>query len=327
MSKQQQLQEIKFNESQDLVWYHPSEIADENTVIYVPHTHNVIFLKGGAMLDSLLPGAHRPIEKEKKGIFQRKKIEQYYTKYAYVNVTSTLSILWGTPNKMDLFDPMLNIPVTLGMNGSFVIRINNARKFIEKLGGINKSYTTSHLQSFFKDIMLTYIKDSLANVMIKEKITYYEIWTEMRRITLGIKFDLVPKFSDYGVELCEFNIADIYIPEDVKKLVEKAYKEKYILKTYGTSHEEMRRDQMEQQEKDRKYIKELVELNNKTNQEKVLKSAKYCGKCGEAIHPDKKYCVHCGNKVVEEAMRCPNCGKESKENTPFCGYCGHKIAK
>lgn len=334
--KEVTLKQIKFNESDALVWYHPCEEVDENTVIICPHTHEVIFLKGGAMLETLLPGEHRPIPVEPKKFLKKKVIKKYYTKYAFVNVTSTLNVLWGTPNRVDLFDPFLDIPVQLGMHGSFIIRINNARKFIEKLGGLSKTYTTENLNEFFRDIMLTYIKDSLATVMIKEKITYYQIWSEVRRISNGILEDLAPKFDKYGVELCELNIVDISIPEDVKRMVEKVYKEKYELTSRGSSFEEVKQEQKEKEnllredallEKEREFTKEMTKLNNDVKHEEKPLGAKYCGKCGEALEPGKNFCVHCGTKVVLETLKCPYCGKENSGNTPYCGHCGKKIVE
>ena len=312
---------VKFEGDNAIVWRHPAETIDENTTVMCPHTHEIVFIKEGAMLDSLRPGTHQLIEKEiKKGIFTKKDVKQFYCSLIYVNVSSTLKVLWGTPNRIELFDSKINVPVSVGLNGSFIIRIDNARKFITKVGGIDSKYTVEALQEFFRGMMLLYIKDSLANAMVVEKISFYEIWTNMRKITSSIKKDLEPKFMDYGVELCEFAIENILIPDDVKLLVEKTYKEKFELETKGLSFERVYNDQKEKEAAERELVKEAIKAKSDENlieceycKEKIGENDNFCWNCGKSVNIDIFICEECEFEIINQLHYCPNCGTKLKK--------------
>ncbi len=286
---------LKFDGGTALVWQHPIKRIDGHTIIQCPHTHEVVYIKEGAMLDSLNPGTHRLIEEPKKSLF-KKEPDPVDCILFYVNTQSTLKVLWGTPSKMDVFDAKINVPVSVGLHGSIVISINQARKFISKLGGIDAKYTTDDLQEFFRDMLLMYIKDELAQAMVIEKISFYEIWTNMRRLSHLIQTSLKEKFNQYGVHLDEFLIENIMIPDEIKKVVEMAYLEKFVVETKGLSEKEIYHDVKEEFQRDREVIKEVAKSVAQASKKEPT-SRSYCPDCGTEVKASHKFCPDCGNPV------------------------------
>ncbi len=285
---------IQLNDINEIIWKHPAELVDCNTRIYVPTTHVCLYMKEGLMLDTLEPGKHQVVAK--KGLFSKK--ETFMSSFVYVNVQQVLNLNWGTKRPIEVFDPLLSIPCEIRANGRYQISISNPREFILKVGGLESKFSTSDLEEYMSVIVISNIKEAISKAMVSERISFYDIWANMSKLSDGIKNFLINKFNDYGVSLKDFSVADIIMPEDVRQLVKHVHMEKYDLSQKGLSHRELYENQRSDEHEAREMTKDIVkssvkEKKDENNEDKII----ICSACGTTNDAGARYCKSCGNRL------------------------------
>ena len=103
----------------------------------------------------------------------------------FVNLTSKLDIKWGTNSEIQLEDPKYNIIVPVRAFGQYGMRIINPRQFLKTLMGNMTSFEVYKVNQYFKGKMLSQLR----------------------------------VFTRYGIELQEFSIMSINVPEDDTSLI------------------------------------------------------------------------------------------------------------
>lgn len=218
------LSKITFSGNNDIVvWRHPHNSFTHNTELVVPYTHEAILIKDGQAQGTYKPGKHIINEQTalKFSLFSKKEADIY--EVYFINKSLYLPIKWGTRTQMDLFDPMLNIPVRVGAHGEFEIKISNPRKFLLKIVGNAPYMNKEMIQDFFRDKMSMYIKNSIAEAMTIRGISYYQIASHLKSLSDIIKKELLSEFDNYGTSLESFLIASVVIPEDIKQELEREF--------------------------------------------------------------------------------------------------------
>lgn len=276
------LKRIEFNgTNESVVWKHPHNFFINGADLIVPFTHEAIIIKNGQAQESYKPGKHIIDDlSNTKLVFFRKKSNEIIEVY-YINKSLNLPIKWGTKTQMDLIDPLLNVPVRIGAHGEFEIKISNPRKFLIKVVGNSEGMSKELIQDFFRDRMAMYIKNSIADIMLKDNISFYQISGKLKELSLSIKRELQNEFDNYGVMLESFLIASVVINEEIKKELEKVFLEK--------AKEKIKDDT-------------LIKPKAKESAVKPKENIK-CPTCGVDVDKSSTFCSTCGNKIyVEEVV-------------------------
>lgn len=280
---------IRFEGSNDIiVWKHTCRDFGYNTEIEVPFSHEVLFVKDGVVLETLDSGTHILNEKSKGmfgGIFTSKKTKFSCSVY-FVNKTVETRIPWGTPNQIDVFDALLNIPVRIGAHGELAISVSNSRKLLSKLVGMSNNITTDEIASFVRSKLILLIKDLLASTMVEQKVSFYDLSTKQVAISKALKDRLNNTFDEYGIEVKDFVLESVVLNDTVRDEVEKAYLARQV---------------------------DVIKNQNENHTSEVLVN-------------DKKFCSHCGKEIDIQGDKayCKECGKEITKNSKYCSYCGKK---
>ncbi|MGN0771514.1 MAG: SPFH domain-containing protein [Christensenellales bacterium] len=294
--------------NEQLVWQSQIQQCIGETEVIVPFSHEVIFIKDGEMLDTMMPGKHTlnvpTVTKGFLGIGKKIVSEPFKCQVFFVNKTVTLVVPWGTPNQMKLMDPFLEYPVSVGAHGSFDITISNSRKFVSKVVGNTAGVTTEGLQRFFADKMIMRVKDVIANAMVTSKINFYELNTRLLTICDVILDSVRKMFDDYGVEITAFTLNEVKIPDSDLRELESILKQKKLLGLKETSFSKERAAKQETTKMivdasvrlaeaaiDAEGKKQQVIINNNAQ------AGKYCPKCGTKVAPDAMFCNNCGNRL------------------------------
>lgn len=278
---------IRFEGSNDIiVWKHTCRDFGYNTEIEVPFSHEVLFVKDGVVLETLDSGTHTLNEKSKGmfgGVFKNKK-NQFSCSVYFVNKTVEKRIPWGTPNQIDVFDALLNIPVRIGAHGEVSISVSNSRKLLSKLVGMSNNITTDEIANFVRSKLILLIKDLLANTMVEEKVSFYDLSTKQVGISKALKERLNNTFDEYGIEVKDFVLESVVINDSVRDEVEKAYLSRQV---------------------------EVIKNQNSQVETQVDKK-QFCCHCGKNIdiEGDKCYCVECGKQITKNSKYCSYCGKK-----------------
>lgn len=200
------------------VWKHPLEDFNSLTQLIVHESQEAIFFMDGQALDLFGPGRYT-LETEnipKLG----KKINRttngktpFHCEVYFINRTEQMNIKWGTDSKVQYMEPKYGFPITIGASGEMSLRIEDSRKLLVKLVGTENILNQQKLVGFFRAVLMTKIKSSIAQFMKTNSISIFEIDENLTFFSNSIKKELVPDFEEYGVALEQFFIMNTVKPD------------------------------------------------------------------------------------------------------------------
>lgn len=132
----------------------------------------------------------------------------------FVNKIVNLDIKWGTQDPIQLQDPKYQVMLPVRAFGQYGIRVKNSKKFLLKLVGTVNSFTSEDVSSYFKGKFITNIKNDISNAIIRRKISVLEVSAYLDELSNDLESRLNQAVDEYGIELVQFNINSINVPED-----------------------------------------------------------------------------------------------------------------
>jgi membrane protease subunit (stomatin/prohibitin family) len=351
------LEVIKYEgDNETFVWKHPTEDFNTKTQLIVHETQEAVFFKNGVALDLFSAGRYT-LDTQNIPLI-RKFVNlpfggetPFHCEVYFVNKVVSMNVLWGTSTPIPVKDAVYDIILPIGANGQFAVQIVDSKKFLTTMVGTVREFNQVTLTNAFRGILMTKIKDYIANQFVKEKITFLEIHAHIDGISQAIKENLSVEFEQYGIKLVNFNVNSISVPENDPSYVrlKSALAKKAEMGIIGYNYQQERTfDVLEGAAKNEGSGSGVmgagVGLGMGINLGSVIGSAfggavanidvrqdsgekqSVCRKCGAKLPENAKFCFECGEKVVADGMIiCPNC----KEQTPkgkFCQHCGHRLS-
>ena len=108
-------------------------------------------------------------------------------------------------------------------------------------------------------------------------------------------------FEDYGVEIVNFSINHIQIPESDTRALEDIIKKKRILEMQDKSFKSEDEARQEAYKLHADTVVKLAEIEAKKDKPQKTLNINISG---------EKYCSKCGKKIASNSMYCPNCGEK-----------------
>lgn len=344
---------VKYNGGPDVfAWKYPSEELSTWTQLIVNESQEAILLKGGKAFDTFTAGRHTlqtaniPLLREFIGIpFGGRS--PFTAEVWYINRIDSLDIKWGTPSPVQLQDPKYNVFISIRSYGQFGIRVVDSRKFLTKLVGTLSVFDKTNISNYFKGIYLTKVKDSISTYLIKKAISVLEINAYLDELSEFLKEKLQSYMLEYGIELINFFVNDISVPENdtaVKQLKD-ALAKKAEMDIVGYNYTQERSfDTLEGAAKNpggqngfmgagiglgmgvglgNAFGEQMSGITDALNIKAIVK----CEKCGSQMPKNSKFCPNCGNgntsEEKSEKIKCSNCGFYYDKTVKFCPECGN----
>jgi membrane protease subunit (stomatin/prohibitin family) len=336
-------------------WKHPNSKLGTWTQLIVNETQEAVLYKGGQALDWFGPGRHTletaniPILSKLVNIpFGGKS--PFSAEVWYVNKANTLDIKWGTPTPIQLQDPKYSVFVPLRAFGQFGIKIGDAKTFLTKLVGTLPSFNSADIIKYFRGVYLTMVKDAIAEYLVIKKVPILEINAYILDLSESLQTAVAPKLQEYGIELVNFYVNDISVPDDDPSVInlKAALAKKAEMDIIGYSYTQ-----------ERSFDTLGAAAANTSGGSAPLMGAGMgmamgvgiggamggamgnmaaaidttpktkCPHCHSEITPGARFCPNCGKPPVTEAevVACPKCGASNKTGTKFCGECGATLVK
>lgn len=132
----------------------------------------------------------------------------------FVNKITNLDVRWGTPDPIQLQDPRYQVMVPVRAFGQYGVRVIDSKRFLLKLVGTQLDLSVTTLAEYFRGVFMTRIKTGIANAIIRKGQSVLEITTELEALSDMLKQSLAADIAEYGIELSQFNIHSINVPED-----------------------------------------------------------------------------------------------------------------
>lgn len=225
---------IKYDSPSDdaIVWKFPSEDIRLGAQLIVNESQEAVFFKGGKALDAFGTGTHtlssdniRLLQKLINLPFGGKT--PFSAEIWYVNKTVKRDLKWGTKGPIQVIDPLYNYPVSVRAFGRWGMRINDARSFIVQIVGTQvasgtRNYISSErVEDYFVGEIVQRLSDALAKFFVEKNISVFQASAQINDLSLFISGDIAPEFERFGIEIVNFNVERISIPdEEHKKLQE-----------------------------------------------------------------------------------------------------------
>jgi membrane protease subunit (stomatin/prohibitin family) len=211
---------VKYDGPSDtLVWKFPSEDLSTLTQVLVNESQEAVFYKEGKALDVLGPGRHTLstgniplLEKLINLPFGGKT--PFTAEVYYVSRATVTDLKWGTATPIQVQDPKYQLYVPVRSFGTYGIRVAHSQQFITSIVGTVPSYSTEDIAAYFRSVIMTRVGDFIAETIMKQNIPMVQIAAYVEEVSAVGKAKIAEDFKKYGIELTEFWVNSINIPED-----------------------------------------------------------------------------------------------------------------
>ncbi|MCL5035776.1 MAG: SPFH domain-containing protein [Chloroflexi bacterium] len=323
--------------------------------LVVRESQSAVFFRDGKALDTFGAGRHvlttgnLPVFVDLvKGIYDGKTVFQ--SEVFFVNQRVMTDLKWGTPSPIDLKDPDLGW-VSIRAYGAYTLRVADPQLFVNTMVGTQGIYFVDKLNEFLKGSILTHLNDLMGEAFK----SYAVIRKDFEELASAMKVKVADDFDKYGIELRDFFIQDVSVPEAVQS----ALQERARMGAIGDMGKYM---QMKTADAIGDFAKGSAEGGAGSTagqavgvgaglgmgmimpgmiQQAVSGGAAgagaavipsiICPSCKQAIPPGSKFCPLCGASM-EIASRqtpsapCPKCGNPVQQGAKFCPDCGEKLS-
>lgn len=211
---------IKHTQTDDTSLSHKwadSEIRLGSQLI-VGEGQKAFFVKGGEILDSFEAGTHTLstgnlplIDKLVKLPFDNKT--PFPAEVWFVSTLSKRDLKWGTRAPIPILDKTLGFPVNVRSFGRWGIRIDNGQAFLKQFVGNQQHVDSEKIYEYLVGEIMQHLKDRISEV-IAGGLSILEISTDLNEISAQVQEILSPVFKKYGLNLINFNIQSINLPDE-----------------------------------------------------------------------------------------------------------------
>ncbi|CAM3639654.1 SPFH domain-containing protein [Erysipelothrix urinaevulpis] len=342
---------VKYNGNEkEFAWRFPNDELSTKTQLIVNESQVAVLFKGGKAYDVYEAGRHT-LETMNMPLLN-KLINlpfggetPFKAEVWFVNMTHSLDIKWGTSSPVNIQDPKYGIYIPISAYGQFGITVNNPKEFLKKLVGTLPSFGQHDVINYFRGFYTTNVKDEISNYLVNKKITILELGAHLKELSEYMKNDMAEGFNSYGLELLNFYVEDISVPETDEGIsrLKAALNKKAEMDIVGYDYKEERGyDALVGAAKNEGQAgtvagagiglgmgtvmgHELGTLLKESNENLKKEDNIMCPDCGYESSKDSKFCSNCSKTFQKE---CGQCGQIiNNENQKFCDECGSSLLK
>lgn len=306
-----------------------------------------IFFRDGKALDALGPGRHVLSTMNLPLITKLLALpfgfkSPFKAETVFINMIVFKALGWGTTEPILYRDTEFGL-VRLKGHGRFTIRVVNPLLFVNGLMGTMGTYTTEDCQEYVRSAILTRLLDLLGE-NLKSIVDLASMYNEL---SAAAKVSFADDFSKYGLELVDFFIDAITVPEEVQKAIDERSAMGVVKNVSG--------QEMNQYMK----MKAMTALGDAAKQPgggiagpamagvgmgagmgigMVIPGMMQgqqggggapaqtvpCPKCKGMNPAGAKFCSSCG-QTLATTVKCPKCQFDAPEGAKFCPNCGSQF--
>jgi len=265
----------------------------------------------------------------------------------FVNKVHSLDVKWGTPSPVQLQDPKYGVLLPVRSYGQFGVRIEDSRKLLVKLVGPLDQFDREALVRHFRGLLLTRIQDHVSTYLVHRGVSVVEVNAWLDEISEEMRGKVAGMFADYGIEVLDFFVNSINVPEEDPAVAElkRTLSERAKMEVLGYNYQQMRSfDTLEKAASNEgggnlmnagiglgvgmgvggAFGRVAGEIGSglSTGEGRSLSSER-CARCGASANRGARFCSECGAPLPGKV--CPSCGKPLREGAKFCAECGAPV--
>ncbi|WP_338765046.1 SPFH domain-containing protein [Bernardetia sp. ABR2-2B] len=181
-----------------------------------------VFINEGQLADVFPPGRYElttqnmplltTLKSWKYGFNSPFKAEVYF-----VNMRPFVDNKWGTRNPIRVRDPELgSMGVEIRAFGSFDFKVIEPSRFLIDIVGTDGHFTTEEITTKLKGLVVKQFTDGLG----ESKIPFLDLAANYEELGAMIKKKLVLDFDRYGVDITDFLVENMSLPDHVQKVLD-----------------------------------------------------------------------------------------------------------
>lgn len=208
-----------------LVWKFPSEELRLGSQVIVNQSQEAIFVKGGKVLDVLGPGTHT-LETGNLPLltalikFPFGKRTPFTAEVWFINTTVRRGLKWGTPGGIQVIDPEYQYPITVRAFGEWGLRIFDSMSFLQQFVGSRQVMGVPEVEEAFGGEIVQKFSNAMGEYFKEKRSSVFEINSRLTELSEFVQSKIVDEFKRFGIEIVNFNINRISIPEEEQKRIQ-----------------------------------------------------------------------------------------------------------
>lgn len=202
-----------------LVYKYPHSDFSTLSQLIVRESQEAILYKDGKMLDAFAPGKYTL---HTGNIPLLSKVvnlpfggnSPFKCDVFFINKTIALDYKWGTKTQTKVMDMQYHLMLDIGASGVAGIKVCDPSNLMLKLVGTQGELRAETCLSHFRENISAKVKEYLGKVMQKPEMNFLILETCLSDFSEAVKTQLNQLFLDVGVELYNFVIGAIQIPQE-----------------------------------------------------------------------------------------------------------------
>jgi membrane protease subunit (stomatin/prohibitin family) len=205
--------------------------------LVVNEGQEAIFVKGGVALDTFAPGTHTLVSANVPLLNSIVKlpfggVTPFTTEVWFVNKTIKRNMPWGTPQRIPAIEPQFGYPINVGACGQWGFRISDSRSFVTQIVGAQLGADSQKIYSYFIGEIREKFGKTI-NSLFASGTPFFKINSQLTEIASAVLEDITPEFAHFGIELVNFNISSINIPQNEMTQIQAVMAKKMEMQQLG----------------------------------------------------------------------------------------------
>ena len=206
------------------LWRYPKSFTclENGTLLRVRQGQMAVLVSNGKLADVYQPGEYKLTAKtmpilmgingQKRNFKTPGKIGVYF-----LNTKHFANIQWATSSPILIDDSHFG-PIYITVSGRYSFRVdNNPTRYIENVTGTDRNFTTDGISDKLRRFVVSKFTDYLTELSIGA----HELKTELKVFSNDFINAMKADFTDYGIEITNFEIENITLPKAVEDALSK----------------------------------------------------------------------------------------------------------
>ncbi len=181
-----------------------------------------LFVNEGQVADLLKPGLHTLKTQNLPLLTNLKNWDKLFespfkSDVYFFSTREQTGIKWGSQNPITVNDSQLGA-IRIRAFGNYAFKIKDPLLFHKKLSGTSDVFSVVDCETQLSGILIA----SLASVIASSKVAFLNMAANQMKFSEELKYGINPLFQDYGIEMTQFFIENLSLPENVQEFLDKS---------------------------------------------------------------------------------------------------------
>jgi membrane protease subunit (stomatin/prohibitin family) len=222
--KKQFIDILQWTEDTDgvLAWRYPMQEFEiqYGASLTVRDSQVAVFVNEGKVADVFGPGMYKLTTQTLPVLTYLKNWDKLFespfkSDIYFFSTRIQLGRKWGTQQPITIRDKDFGM-VRLRAFGMYSYKLADSKKFYTEISGTRESYTRDELEDQLRKLVIATMTAAFGN----SSVPFVDMAANQTLLSDKMKLELVPIFERYGVELDNFAVENVSLPEELQKAID-----------------------------------------------------------------------------------------------------------